>query len=79
MRKLKLDLDTLAVESFTAESAETRRPGTVRGHGTDPPLTITLEPTGNTCDYPCGAGQTGDTCDLDAAGACTWDCFTAYC
>ena len=72
MRKLKLDLDNLVVDSFTAESAEMPRPGTVHAHGTEAPWTIWLEPSGNTCDSSCDGGQTGASCNPDAAGDCTW-------
>lgn len=70
MKKLSLDLDQLAVESFDTTSEQTRRAGTVRGH----------DLTGTTCgqficDCPTGSGEScqPDLCDTnacDTAGTC---------
>ena len=44
MRKLKLDVETLAVESFAVDPEASRGQGTVKGHSDSPPFTV-LEPT----------------------------------
>ncbi len=48
MRKLKLELDTLAVESFEAESACEAR-GTVAAHNPTNPNAHTCDPLVGTC------------------------------
>jgi hypothetical protein len=46
MRKLRLDLDDLAVSSFVPRAEDAQRPGTVQAHG----VTALLAPTrSNTC------------------------------
>ena len=44
MRKLKLDVEMLAVESFAVDPEEARGQGSVKGHSNSPPFTV-LEPT----------------------------------
>ncbi|WP_420129070.1 hypothetical protein [Longimicrobium sp.] len=76
MRKVKLDLDTLDVESFTTSGAE-KDSGTVLGHAS---LACTGE-NGNTC----GGGNSchgGYTCDGAATcnyRTCDTVCGTYYC
>jgi len=66
MKKLSLDLDQLAVDSFETVGDAARRAGTVRGHGfTDTTCAQRI------CDCPTGSG---DTCD-DMCN--TGDCPTA--
>jgi hypothetical protein len=66
MKKLSLDLDQLAVDSFDTVGDAAHRAGTVRGHGfTDTTCAQRV------CDCPTGSG---DTCD-DACN--TEDCPTA--
>jgi hypothetical protein len=63
MKKLKLDVEQLAVESFDAGEEE-KRDGTVRGY-----ISIACDPSepdtcaGYTCD---GGGPTCDTCPKDS-------------
>jgi len=80
MRKLKLELDALAVESFEPD-AETEEPGTVRGYlsayyevcyvDDTWQATCTCEPTCNaqTC-YTCGTN-----CGTCGEPACTGTCY----
>jgi hypothetical protein len=56
MKKLKLDLDRLAVEGFEAEPARAERDGTVQGHMTGL----------DTC-YPC---TDWDSCGGTCGGSC---------
>lgn len=53
MNKMKLDVETLVVDSFTADHAGTEVRGTVRGNGVADAVSVRL-----TC-YTCG----GSTCD----------------
>lgn len=73
MRKLRLELDALAVETFEVPAAEARA-GTVRGHVVSgevtcsmsqremcfaPPETITADPYAGECNtLQCGGGST---------------------
>ena len=85
MKKITLELDTLAVESFETVAAAAVERGTVRGHGT---TIVIIDPSQASCDGICeGEGSqyatceitcaqcTGDTCgnscDFSRAGACT--------
>ena len=67
MKKLRLDLDDLSVESFDSGSSETR-PGTVEAHAydTDPRVCQASE------DWRCSAGYGCTlpeyTCDLTCGG-----------
>jgi hypothetical protein len=78
MRKLKLDIETLSVESFAVDP-EAQGQGTVKGHSPSPPWTI-VEPTvcedascvwtqcnNISCFAQCGSGGHtlgGDTCTV---------------
>jgi hypothetical protein len=88
MRKLKLELDALAVESF-APDAEMEAPGTVRGYlsayyelcnvGDSWQDTCTCEPTCNaqtcyTCATNCG-GSCATACGTCGEPACTSTCY----
>jgi len=63
MRKLKLDLEMLAVESFTPDGAPARR-GTVRGH-----VSLYWEDC-NPSDTCAGGGWPCDPTDQSCAGTC---------
>lgn len=52
MRKLKLDVEKLTVESFTPQSADETRAGTVHAHDHTRPHKI--------CQFSCWAGCTLD-------------------
>lgn len=58
MRKMKLDLDGLAVESFEMTAGDADERGTVRGNA----ATLRL------CSA--GGGCTGDTAQLSCTGSC---------
>lgn len=93
MKKLGLNIDDLAVESFqTTTAAEAR--GTVVGHGVSETTCFqricdcpsgsgwTCEPSQNgTCEFTCDASCNG-TCEDTCADGCTWCPVTAapeYC
>lgn len=66
MRKLKLQLDELQVDSFETTVVD-REPGTVVGaQNTDPPLTVFLWESSQPTGMP------------DAAGACTFTACGMY-
>jgi hypothetical protein len=75
MKKIRLELDTLAIESFeTTGPVEAR--GTVQGH--IPPYSYQIYCSdgntcviGNSCFESCGA-----TCDATACGTCATNCGT---
>ena len=78
MKKLKLDMDDLRVESFHTAGAPTLKRGTVRGHAT---LRHCTEFVDCTIDFGCGTVGcgTGDctnvascngTCDASCNGSC---------
>jgi hypothetical protein len=54
MRKMKLDVETLVVDSFAATTEDAEIRGTVRGNGVFDLVTVRL-----TCNTACG----GSTCD----------------
>ncbi|HEU0055251.1 MAG TPA: hypothetical protein VFQ39_18820 [Longimicrobium sp.] len=49
MRKLRLDVETLAIESFPTTREESGRRGTVRGAANTNPYTLVIADTGVTC------------------------------
>ena len=65
MRKIRLDLERLNVETFATEAAETAR-GTVRGHwsqlGTCDAVVATCQLNG-TCRLTCGSRCGSTTCE----------------
>lgn len=63
MRKLRLNLEALRIESFTTGASSTRR-GTVQGQSY-------LEPTQYLCG---GGGDIGDTNDCESGGSCVTNC-----
>jgi len=75
MRKVKLSLDGLAVESFAtvAESGEYR--GTVQGFATKPWQGCPFQ-TADTCADPCpsDAGSCAGTCVASCAVTCDYTC-----
>ncbi|HET6229731.1 MAG TPA: hypothetical protein VFE05_06580 [Longimicrobiaceae bacterium] len=77
MRKLKLDLEALVVESFVSTPTEQRK-GTVRGHYYTE-LTCQFDVCGrtqagacNSYDLGCDSGEY--TCDQDCTGYGGWTC-----
>lgn len=66
MNKVKLDLNSLQVESFETAAVEGLERGTVHGHYSAPG---TCHARVDTCHY---AGTCGSEC-LSVNG-CTWDC-----
>lgn len=71
MKKLSLDIDALAVESFDTTGDAALRAGTVRGHG------FTETTCGQfICDCPTGSG---DTCQPELCGGETDDCTAGTC
>jgi hypothetical protein len=82
MRKLRLEIEDLKVESFDAGAAEARK-GTVRGR-----ISIHCDPSspdtcdgGQTCDggLSCagGCGASGvNTCGYSCGGTCDYTCDT---
>ncbi|HEX6746370.1 MAG TPA: hypothetical protein VF092_03570 [Longimicrobium sp.] len=71
MRKLRLDVDSLAVESFATVVAADA-PGTVRGAEI---ITQTCSP-GPTCHPSC---EESDTCATSCAGGPYCDCLPSGC
>lgn len=70
MSKLKLQLETLAVESFTAGGENAALRGTVRGAATQPGGGC--EPTQDySCRQPCNPTIGGWTCGVNCATATT--------
>jgi hypothetical protein len=66
MRKLKLELDNLAVESFATTRLGAVRRGTIRGAAnTNEPWTLVIPDTGVTCTetWPSYAGPCGASID----------------
>ncbi len=57
MRKMKLDIDKLAVESFSVMAGDTAARGTIEGN---------QQGTRFCTAFTCG----GDTCDLSCTGSC---------
>ena len=75
MRKLRLDLDALVVDSFDSSPGRRDGRGTVRGHAT--------EAGGNTCDY-CVVNATHEfvSCYASDCGCPVWTqqgCYSAGC
>jgi hypothetical protein len=71
MRKLKLDLDQLVVDSFRTEPAP-RKPGTVFGEQCTCYTNCTC-PGCPTCDASCN-GTCGGTCAASCNGTCAGTC-----
>lgn len=72
MRKIKLDLNTLKVESFTI-AARGRRTGTVRAHeSADMGDTVFDNTCGHyaTCDQQCAPWTRQDGCDTNQVTGC---------
>lgn len=83
MKKIRLDLDGLAVESF-ATATDFPRAGTVAGHGVDGvsyPIACdspsdSVDPAVDTCGYGTCAGV---TCWESCNGSCNCGGYTAGC
>ena len=75
MRKLKLDLEELAVESFPTDTVAQER-GTVQGHGqTDGGTTCWATCIGDTCWDSCGADCGSYYCTPYSCGLTCYDPF----
>jgi hypothetical protein len=72
MRKLKLDLDQLIVESFDTRARGRRQPGTVFGEQCTCYTNCSC-PGCPTCDASCN-GTCGATCDASCNGTCDASC-----
>lgn len=78
MKKLKLDMDALQVDTFTTADSGTGR-GTVRGHVTLLHCSTQCDTEGNTCDggHTCNA-EFSCNGEYSCALSCT-DCTTNRC
>lgn len=77
MRKLKLDLDHLAVESFDTNPPEGAQRGTVLGLAPTRFDTCLCTGGGATCGLSCDPGcdnSVGGTCDVSCNGTCVGSC-----
>lgn len=82
MKKLSLDLDRLAVESFHTAAIDAAG-GTVRGHGVSDTTCVQI-----VCDCPTGSGESCadcgeptalDTCNQPSCYTCVNTCVLAQC
>lgn len=73
MRKLKLDLEELAVESFATTPEPRREGGTVFGQEQCTCYTQCTCPGCPTCDASCN-GTCGGTCEASCNGTCVNTC-----
>jgi len=73
MRKLKLNLEQLAIDSFVTTERISARRGTVRGAGNKDPYTVVIADTGVTCTvWPTGPEASVDYCaSEDSVDVCT--------
>lgn len=71
MRKLKLDLDTLKVDSF-ATDADAEGPGTVHGHYTAPGCFNVSQLHGHGCEFVVAPGQAKKS-DFNTCKQTCWD------
>jgi hypothetical protein len=92
MRKLKLDLEELSVESFATTPEAHRESGTVFGQQctcytqcTCPGCPTCDASCNGTCGGTCGAtcdascnGTCDGTCDLSCGDTCGYSCFDCY-
>ena len=90
MRKLRLDVEQLTVETFEVTRAAERERGTVRGHLTNNVITCdntdcnqntcldTCATCPNTCWYSCGDTCPG-TCPNTCAQSCNGTCYDPSC
>jgi hypothetical protein len=78
MNKIRLELDTLAVESFSTTPTDAESRGTVHGHR--PPFTQGLECASEVCETEGCATYATDcgTCAATACGTCATNCGTCY-
>lgn len=73
MKKISLDVDSLAVESFETAPADQRARGTVRANSYEDDFTRKADEPG-TFFWPCEVSQ-GGTCDLSCwGGSCGLTC-----
>jgi len=84
MRKLKLQLDDLQVDTFQTTPAQKPK-GTVFGEQctchtncTCPGCPTCYASCNGTCDASCN-GSCGATCDASCNGTCDWTCDYAQC
>lgn len=78
MKKLKLNLDDLKVESFATTPEAPDRAGTVHAYDDPTPTCIDTCGTGCTCDTctMCYTCATNCTCETVVCGTCDTDCGT---
>jgi hypothetical protein len=69
MKKLKLDLETVVVESFSVEPDLPTQTGTVAGHD----ITEALTCRGSTCGQSCPGQNTNCVCDPDTNPDTWWE------
>lgn len=72
MRKLKLSLDSLQVESFDTDASQSMR-GTVAGRAVTDYPDECVTPAG-TCFKNCSVDATCNSCDYSCAGSCWGTC-----
>lgn len=81
MKKIRLELDALNVDSFTTGKQEGRREGTVHGHASAYECTIYDSCAATYCGCP-GGGSGYNTCgSANTCGICITDldyCDTSY-
>ena len=73
MRKLRLQLEDLRIDSFTTTSSQKEK-GTVFGEQCTCQTACSC-PGCPTCDASCN-GTCGGTCDASCNGTCDWSCET---
>jgi hypothetical protein len=84
MKKLVLDLEQIAVESFHVQHDLTEERGTVHGRVVDPvPHPIITDPNVCTgadfCTLDCSVGCPSDLCDITKAYTCPHSCGYIIC
>jgi hypothetical protein len=63
MRKMELDVEVLAVESFEVDAGSTEARGTIHGNAVSRFCTLASGCAGDTCDLSCnGSCATGYNC-----------------
>ena len=76
MKKLKLNMDELKVESFETSTIESQKNGTVKGFATqEVTRCFVCTEIGDTCDSTC-IGTCDPTCPNTCVNTCQLTCFT---
>lgn len=77
MKKIRLDLDELAVDSFSTTRGPVPALGTIHGHGFTDPVPISLPPTmGDPCNPQ---SQSCETHATNCFASCHGTCHDATC